>query len=155
MSPDHSPAPKSSSVRVRPADELDLDAITTIDERITGQYRPDNWERRLTYYLRRDPLSPLVAELDGRVVGFMLGELRAGEFGFDDTTGWVEVLGVDPDCRGLGVGQKLADGMFEHFRNSGAVAVRTLVDTERGDLLQFFSRVGFEPAPLSALFKRL
>lgn len=145
----------SSSIHVRTANELDLDAITNIDERITGQYRPDVWERRLTYFLRRDPLSPLVAEVGGQVVGFMLGELKAGEFGLDETTGWVEVLGVDPTSRGLGVGQTLANGMFGYFKQNGAVAVRTLVDTERVDLLGFFASVGFEPAPLKPLFKLL
>ena len=37
------------------AKPVDLGAVTAIDEKITGCYRPDEWERRVGYYLRRDP----------------------------------------------------------------------------------------------------
>src|SRR3954447_25906184 len=38
------------SVHVRPLDELDIDAITGIDETIGGRYRPEVWETRTGYY---------------------------------------------------------------------------------------------------------
>src|SRR5436309_6576826 len=50
------------SLQVRPLDELDIDAITDIDEKIGGRYRPEVWETRIGYYLRRDPDSSVVAE---------------------------------------------------------------------------------------------
>src|SRR5258708_26609915 len=50
--------------------------IVRIDEKISGIYRPDVWESRVIYYLRRDPDASQVAEIDGKVVGFMLGDLR-------------------------------------------------------------------------------
>ena len=76
-----------NQARIRPLDELDIDAIIRIDERIGGQYRPDFWEQRVTFYLRRDPESSRVAEVEGKVVGFMLGDVRAGEFGIDRPSG--------------------------------------------------------------------
>lgn len=142
-------------VRIRPASELDLGAITAIDEKIGGDYRPEVWERRLGYYLRRDPEASVVAESDGEVVGFMLGELRSGEFGLDEPTGWVEVLGVDPDFRGQAVGRGLAEAMLEYFRRQGATTVRTLVDDERTDIRAFFASLGFEAASLRPFVKRL
>lgn len=140
-----------SAVNIRPATELDLEAITAIDEKIGGEYRPGTWERRLGYYIRRDPDAPVVAESEGEVVGFMLGEVRSGEFGLDEPTGWIEVLGVDPDARGRAVGRRLAEAMLEHFRDKGARKVRTLVDEERGDLTGFFRSLGFEPATIHPL----
>lgn len=145
----------ATDVRIRPANELDLQAITEIDEKIGSSYRPEVWERRLAYYIRRDPDSSVVAEIEGKVVGFMLGEVRSGEFGLDEPTGWVEVLGVDPSCRGLGIGQRLAEAMFEHFRRQGAGIVRTLVEAERGDLTRFFASLGFEAGRLLPLVKHL
>lgn len=145
----------ATDVRIRPANELDLEAITEIDEKIGGVYRPDVWERRMAYYIRRDPDSSVVAEIEGKVVGFMLGEVRSGEFGLDEPTGWVEVLGVDPSCRGMGIGQRLAEAMFAHFRRRDAAVVRTLVEAERGDLVRFFESVGFEAGRLLPLVKRL
>jgi len=148
-------AETTSTVAIRPATELDLDAIIAIDEKISGEYRPDIWERRLGYYIRRDPEASVVAELDGDVVGFMLGELRSGEFGLDEPTGWVEVLGVDPDCRGQAVGRHLGEAVLAHFQSQGATTVRTLVDEEREDLVGFFRSLGFEAAPLRPFVKHL
>jgi ribosomal protein S18 acetylase RimI-like enzyme len=136
------------SVQVRPLDELDIDAITGIDEKIGGRYRPEVWETRIGYYLRRDPDSSVVAESDGRVIGFMLGEVRSGEFGLDEPTGWIEVLGVDPAHRGQAVGRRMAETMFEHFRELGAKSVRTLVDGEMEEIGRFFGSLGFAPSRL-------
>jgi len=79
----------TTGVRIRPMNELDIEGICRIDEKITGRYRPEVWEQRAAYYIRRDPDSSQVAEVDGRVVGFMLGEVRGGEFGLEEPTGWV------------------------------------------------------------------
>lgn len=144
-------AEDSSELAIRPATELDIADIVRIDERIGGEYRPDVWERRLGYYLRRDPDAPVVAVSDGgegRVVGFMLGEVRSGEFGLEEPTGWIEVLGVDPGHRGRSAGRLMAEAMLDHFRRRGAVRVRTLVDAEMEGIAGFFRSLGFEPAPL-------
>src|SRR2546429_9462362 len=96
-----------NQARIRPLDELDIDAIVRIDERIGGQYRPDFWEQRGTFYLRRDPESSRVAEGEGKVVGFMLGGVRAGEFGIERPSGWGERLGIHTDVRGRGPGHAM------------------------------------------------
>lgn len=140
----------TSDVSIRPLDELDISDIVRIDEKILGAYRPEVWERRIGYYLRRDPETSVVAEADGRVVGFMLGEVRSGEFGLEEPTGWVEVLGVDPECRGRAVGRRMAEAILEHFRERGARSVRTLVDEENEELCGFFGSVGFQPSSLRA-----
>lgn len=143
------------SIHIRPLDELDIDGIVAIDEKISGRYQPEVWERRIGYYLRRDPDAPVVAEADGRVVGFMLGEVRSGEFGLDEPTGWIEVLGVDPGFRGRAIGRRLADAILEHFRDRGAKSVRTLVDEDMDEIAGFFSSLGFQPAGLRPFVKTL
>src|SRR3954469_25412573 len=142
-------------VRIRPLDELDISDIVAIDEKISGRYRPEVWEGQIGYYLRRGPQASVVAEIDGRVAGFMLGEVRSGEFGLEEPTGWIEVLGVDPGQRGKALGRQMAEGMLEHFRSQGAHKVRTLVDEEREDILSFFSSLGFESAGLRPFVKSL
>lgn len=144
-----------SEVRIRWLEDADLGDITTLDEKIGGKYRPEIWERRLSYYCRRDPEASTVAEIDGRVVGFMLGEVRAGEFGLEEPTGWIEVMGVDPEVRGQAVGRKLAERILDHFRSRGAKSVRTLVDDEMAGIGQFFSALGFQRAKMTALIKHL
>lgn len=144
-----------SAVHVRPLSELDLDGIVRIAERTRHRYQPDLWEDRVTYYLRRDPEGSMVAELDGAVVGFMLADVRAGEFGIEEKTGWIEVLGVDPDQAGHGVGRALAEAILEHYRASGVRSVRTMVDRSMPDVEAFFQRLGFELDTLRPFVKRL
>ena len=144
-----------ADVRIRPVTELDLDAITRIDERITGKYRPDVWEQRVVYYVRRDPEAPKVAERDGAVVGFMLGEVRGGEFGLEEPTGWVEFFGVDPSARGGGVGRRLIEALLDHFRSRGAHVARTVVATRDAEIASFLKANGFAPAALEPLERRL
>jgi ribosomal protein S18 acetylase RimI-like enzyme len=145
----------SAEVKIRALEDTDISGVTQLDEKIGGGYRPDVWERRITYYQRRDPEAPLVAEADGRVVGFMLGEVRSGEFGLEEPTGWIEVMGVDPDVRGQAIGRRLAEQMLEHFRRRGASTVRTLVDEQADGIAGFFTALGFEPSGLRPFAKQL
>lgn len=145
----------TGDVTVRPLTELDLDAITRIDERITKRYRPEVWEQRVAYYIRRDPDSSQVGELDGKVVGFMMGEVRGGEFGLDEPTGWIEFFGVDPSARGKDLGRKLIDALLAHFRSRGAHIARTMVAERDTEIAGFLKAMAFTPAPLTALEKRL
>ena len=144
-------AETATDLVIRTIDELDIEEIAGIDERIGGRYRPDVWEKRVFYYLRRDPEGSFVATAGGKVVGFMLGEVRSGEFGMEEPTGWVEVLGVDPAYQGRSAGRKLAQAMLDHFRERGAQSVRTLVDDTMPQIERFFRSLGFEAAPVKAL----
>ena len=144
-----------ADVKIRCLEDTDLGDITRIDERIGGSYRPEVWERRMAYYSRRDPDASMVAEIDGRIVGFMFGEVRSGEFGMEEPTGWIEVLGVDPEARGRAVGRRLAESMMDYFRQSGAPTVRTMVDAEMVGIERFFESLGFEPASLRPFVKKL
>lgn len=151
-------AEAATGVRIRPLNELDIGAIVKIDEKVTGRYRPDEWERRVQYYIRRDPDASLVAEVNGAVVGFMLGEVRAGEFGLEEPTGWIEVLGVDPAHQGKDIGRQLAEVMLKHFKAGGARSVRTLVDEglrHWEQINRFFRSLGFQEVPLHAYVKAL
>src|SRR3954453_9220003 len=142
-------------VRVRPLGEMDISDIVAIDEKIGGKYRPEVWERQIGYSLRRDPDSSAGGEIGRKVGGFMLGEVRSGEFGLEEPTGWIEVLGVDPDHQGKALGRRMAEAILEYFREQGAHNVRTLVDEGRDDIRSFFESLGFEPSGLRPFAKRL
>ena len=58
---------EAKELTVRPLTELDIDAISRIDARVSGTYRPEFWEERVAYNRRRDPESSRVAESGGRV----------------------------------------------------------------------------------------
>jgi ribosomal protein S18 acetylase RimI-like enzyme len=145
----------AEQIRIRSLTELDVARIVAIDERLTGVYRPEVWERRIMYYLRRDPDACQVAEMGGKVVGFMLSDLRGGEFGLEETSGWIERFGVDPDFQGRSIGRRLFEAVVDHMKRQGATAMRTLVEQSDSDLALFLRAVGFQNAPLTALEMRI
>jgi len=138
-------------VRIRTLSELDISGIVAIDERLTGVYRPDVWERRVGYYIRRDADACPVAEADGKVVGFMFSDVRGGEFGLEETSGWIERFGVDPDYQGRSIGRRLFEAVVAHLKARGASVMRTIVDQKDEELASFLRAVGFRNAPLTAL----
>jgi len=145
----------STAVSIRPLDETDLGELVAIDEAITDTYRPKVWDDRVAYYLRRDPEGCFVATVEGRIVGFMLGEVRSFEFGMHEPSGWIEVIGVDPRFRNHAVGRQLAEAMFGHFRAGGATSVRTMVDESMQGIAQFFTALGFAPEPMRPFVKKI
>jgi ribosomal protein S18 acetylase RimI-like enzyme len=145
----------AEQIRIRSLTELDVARIVAIDERLTGVYRPEVWERRVMYYLRRDPDACQVAEMGGKLVGFMLSDLRGGEFGLEETSGWIERFGVDPDFQGRSIGRRLFEAVVDHMKRRGATAMRTLVEQSDSDLASFLRAVGFKNAPLTALEMRI
>ncbi len=148
-------AAKSGEITLRPVSELDIEPVCAIDEKLSGKDRPGEWERRISYYIRRDPELSLVAVEGARVVGFMLGEVRAGEFGLEEPSGWIEVLGVDPECQGRSVGKRLLEGLLAGFKARGCKAVRTLVnDIGQKELMGFFEAGGFKSTPIRTLERR-
>ena len=141
----------TTPARIRPLTELDLGSIVRIDERISGIYRPEIWERRVLYYLRRDPDASQVAEVGGQVVGFMFGDVREGEFGIEQPSGWIERFGIDPEQRGQELGKQMFDALRRHFAAQGATTVRTMVNREEAGVAGFLGAMGFAPSSLQAL----
>ena len=90
--------------------------------------------------------ASLVAEADGKIIGFLMGTLCFGEFGIPETSAVVDTLGVDPDCQDRGAGGAL----FDQFRSNMKVAqmdkIYTLVDWKDFGLLKFLGNQGFVPS---------
>ena len=109
-----------TAITIRAVEPSDLDAIVRIDEKLSGQTRKEYWRQRLEIAALRPPWMSLVAETDGRLVGFLFGWVSESEFGITRPTGWVDLIGVDPPYRGRGVGHAL----IERFVQSGTRAAR-------------------------------
>jgi ribosomal protein S18 acetylase RimI-like enzyme len=134
-----------TDVVVRPLEPSDVDAIVRIDEKLSGQARTDYWRRRLEIASLRPPWMSMVAETDGRVAGFLLGWVGESEFGIQEPTGWVDLIGVDPAYRGRGVAGALLDRFVRSGRELRALErVATLVDLGQVDVREFFLRQGFQ-----------
>jgi len=130
-------------VNVRPLTIQDLDAIVEIDRKVLGTSRPEYWKLKLELPNTRYPLSCLVAEHRGSVIGFIVGEVSGWEFGVPDTIGWISTIGVDPAYQNRGVARALSQTFILNLKKIGVSVVYTLVNWNDWDLLKFFRAMGF------------
>lgn len=146
----------NATIAIRPAEVGDLDQVIALDERITGigkrDYITDLFERYRTR--RPDQRFFYVAESDGEVAGFVIGEIRAWEFG-SQPCGWVFAISVDPDVREDGVGAALLDRISERFRAAGVSKIRTMISRNNHLLMSFFRSRGMMAGPYLQLEKDL
>ena len=152
----------SAGVKIRPLSLDNIKDIVRIEKHIEGKLGIINEERmeylkEATRYNieRSDPMMSLGAELDGNIVGFIIGEIRIWEFGIGEKTGWIRILGVDPDFQRRGIGRKLGEALLEHFERRGIKRVRTMAEWYTGDLISFFKSLGFDMLNMIPLEKEL
>jgi ribosomal protein S18 acetylase RimI-like enzyme len=131
-----------SSLSIRPVNVEDIDAIVDIDRRVLGKSRPDYW-KKLIPQNPQYPFSSLVAEFEGKVIGFVFGEVSGWEFGVPDTIGWLSIIGVDPDYQHKGIARKLSQEFVQNLKAIGVSVIYTLVNWNDWDLLKFFRAMGF------------
>src|SRR3989304_3928985 len=96
---------KKKEIYIRSLEKEDLSAIVDIEERLTGVARKAYWEKRIEISEAIRPhWASLVAELDNRAVGFVLGRAGELEFGLPGTVAWIEIIGGVAAYRGPGGG---------------------------------------------------
>jgi len=140
----------SAAITTRLLGLEDLNDILRIAETIEREDDTEKADRMASlketavYQLQHgEPLLNLGAEIDGRLVGFIFGEIKLWEFGRAEKTGWIKVLGVDREFQGMGVGNKMGEMLLSHFQKKSVRKVRTLVDWYEGDLISYFKSLGF------------
>jgi len=141
---------------IRPVRRADLDAVIAIDATVTGLAKRKYWlsvYRRYGTGERRDQQF-LVALTQGRVVGFVIGEVRDWEFG-SPPCGWVFAIDVDPQQRLKGVGTQLLAAISAGFRRGGVRTLRTMLARDNTLMLSFFRSQGLMAGPLMSLETQL
>ena len=128
-------------VNLREAEPVDIPVVEALDARITGIAKPEYWRQAYSRYGTRPKRYFLVAERDGQVVGFIIGEERAWEFG-SPPCGWVFALGVDPQARESGIGSKLFAALTARMKASGMTTVRTMLARDDALNMAFFRSQG-------------
>jgi len=120
-----------------------LEGIVEIDHRILGKRRQSFWKKKIGAAESNVPPTGVVAELDNKVIGFILGGVSGWEFGVPASVGWIDTMGVDPQYQRKGVAKALMGELIKNFRKAGVRNIYTLVNWSDWDLLQFFRRMGF------------
>jgi ribosomal protein S18 acetylase RimI-like enzyme len=135
--------------RIRGLARRDLAEVLRIDAYHTGARKPAYWKRVFREFLG-DSDSPLrvglAAQLPRGLAGYLLGEVRAFEFG-SEPCGWIFAVGVDPAALRHGVGTALVTEACRRFHAAGVSTVRTMVRRNDVPVLAFFRSSGFSGGP--------
>ncbi len=145
----HSDAPVLLIRRVR---RTDLDPVIAIDTSATGIAKHAYWDLIYRRYGARGQGKRhfLVAELDRRVIGFVIGEVRDWEFG-SPPCGWIFAIDVQPGARLGGVGTRLVEEISALFRSAGVTKLRTMLVRDNTLILSFFRSQGMMAGALVSL----
>lgn len=147
----------NEALRIRAAGPADLGAVIDIDAEVTGLRKVDYWYELFARYggaRGRQHRFFLVAERDGQVVGFIIGEVRDWEFG-SPPCGWVFGISVRRGARQSGIASQLLDAICADFRRAGVDKVRTLLARDDHLVMSFFRSQGMMAAPFIALERDL
>lgn len=126
----------------------DLEAVIRLDAKLVGKRRDEYFKMKLAQNLAESGIKvSLAAELDGCFVGFLLSRVFYGEFGVPEPVAFLDTFGVDPAFRGKGVGHSLMAQLRMNLGGIGVGQLRSEVRWDDVDLVRFFQREGFLPAP--------
>ena len=149
----------SDAVRVRRVQAADIPHVVALDARITKLAKAEYWNDAFRRYGKRRLHERffLVAKsrldrTDSRVLGFIIGEIRAWEFG-SMPCGWVFALSVEPEMRLRGVGNALLEAVSGEFKKAGVGKMRTMVARDARLPLLFFRSEGMMAGPYIQLEK--
>ncbi len=147
---------EQADVAVRTLRREDGARLARLDAAITGRNRAAWFEKRLARSLAEaDVCISLGAEKDGLLVGGLLAQVQVGEFGIVDAVAVLDTLLVDPKLKGGGIATAMLDQLLVNLRALRVPRLRTQVGWNELELIEFFNRKGFVPAPRLVLEREL
>jgi len=141
-------------ILIRRMKKTDAEAIGKIDAAIEKRPTLLGFKEILAEELKRRVDTSYVAEIKGKVVGFMISYITYGNFGADRCA-WIARFGVDPKLMGQGIGKRLAEEIFKVYREKGVTEIFTSVRWDATDILSFFKALGFERSNFINLWKKI
>jgi len=144
-----------SAVRVRPAHPAEAailaEMANDLNDHVGIHGRPFTPERvRTDGFGPQAAFTPLVAELDGAVVGYVF--FSAG-YNTDvaNRSMWLHDIFVAPAARGRGVGGALMAAVAAETVRSGGVSLEWGVHTANAGALEFYRRLGAVAAEMRVM----
>lgn len=129
--------------------------LVRMDERITGRNRTVWYERKLKRALEESDVNVSIgAEVDGVLVGAMLGSVQYGEFGVPEQIAILDTILVDERHQRHGIGTAMLEEFAVNLSRLGIERMRTEVGWSEA-LGVFLGLHGFALAPRLVLERPL
>ena len=121
----------------------DSEDISRIQESITKEPSTIDYHKIIQEEVKKDNSVNVVAELDGKLVGFIITYILYGGFGLEKSA-WIGLFGVEPKYMGSGIGKRMAKEVFDELTKMNIKNIFTSVKWDSVDLLSFFKSLGFD-----------
>jgi GNAT superfamily N-acetyltransferase len=124
-------------VQIRKITKADFDQIVEVIDRWWGGPIA-TLAHPIFFYELGD--NALIAEEDGRLIGFMLGFIVFKE----PKTGYVHLVGIHPEFRRRGVGRALYEAFTERCRSLGCKRLKAITTAGNEASIRFHEGVGWK-----------
>ncbi|MGV8059819.1 MAG: GNAT family N-acetyltransferase [Smithellaceae bacterium] len=139
-------------VNIREMVEGDIEAIRAIDRKIVGRSRAFTYVSSPNNYLSGELTMSVVAETEGRIVGFLLGQMWSSSYA---DIAFAQIIGVDPAYLHHHIGTRLMQGFIECSKRRGAESVHAMVRRQDGQMISFLRSMDFIDGEMVELVKPL
>ena len=147
------------NVTIRQATIEDLKTVQEFGYKLL-KYEHDNWDPILdlnwpfseggeaNYTKAINERYTLLAELDGKPVGFLIGSIRLPDpkAPRQITAAQLDNIFVDDEVRGQGIGEKLFDEFKEYCLSKKADTLSVAVTYQNEIATRFYEKIGFVPS---------
>ncbi len=141
-------------INIRKMTEQDIEGVLEIDRKIKGNDRATTYTMIPTNYVGGELDVSVVAEVDNRIVGFLLGRITKSTYEIGNSY-LIELIGVDPKYRRQKVGKSLVSYFEKACCEKGASNIRILVNWQDWWLLSFLSSLEFTRGEMTEFVKPL
>jgi ribosomal protein S18 acetylase RimI-like enzyme len=131
----------------------DLSRVEAIYRQHAREVAPTEWlpvAHQAIDAAGKAPLAWVAVAEKGRVIGYVIGEVRSWEFG-STPAGWIIGIGVDVEHKGERAGADLLARLVGSFAQRGTRTIRTMVRRDDVRVLRFFRSAGFATGPYTEL----
>ncbi len=136
-------ASDETEVKIRKMTEDDLPQINEIDCLIQGKERVVTWPFTAeAHWKTYHPVLDFVAEFDGKVVGFLLENIKRAKSKVP-LVGWVDMMGIHPEHQRREIGKKLIEAFYGECKQSSATSA-VIVKKNDKKRKRFSKALGFK-----------
>jgi Acetyltransferases len=149
---------EKAEIRIRKFVETDLKLVMDIEQLLRDDGQKQIWPFSFeSYWEIYNPNVSFVAELDGDVVGFVVGKivkrenkksvfqsLHTGEpYLSNEKVGFVDMIGIRPKHHNKGIGKMLMEAFYQECKSHNAV-MRSVVYDNDERFKSFLTSMGFK-----------
>lgn len=129
---------------IRDASLEDASAIAALEQETSERYSPEYWRELLS--TAAYPMLSFCAESEDQVVGFVIAQIRIGESGLAEESGWLTKMAVARSHQRNGIGRMLLNALRTRLVDLGIHELCGLASYDSSGLL-FLRREGFDVRP--------